>query len=60
MTPPLTCPDCSVQILDAADVVTGRRVHRLTVRDDGTVDVDRSETVTLRRCANCDIVVGVS
>ena len=60
MARPLACPECGVQILDADDRDTGRRVHRLTVRDDGRVDVDRRETVTLRRCADCDIVVGVS
>ena len=59
MGPAMTCPDCGAQVSDAAAIVAGRRVHRLSVRDDDVVAVDRSATVTLWHCGNCDLVVGV-
>jgi predicted RNA-binding Zn-ribbon protein involved in translation (DUF1610 family) len=55
----MTCPDCGAQITDGTDMVAGRRVHRLTVGDDA-VTIDRTGTVTLWRCGDCDIVLGVS
>ena len=55
----LTCPDCGAQVATAADLVEGRRVHRLSVCTDDTVAVDRSATVTLWHCGACDLVVGV-
>ena len=60
MADAMTCPDCGAQVLSAGDLLRGRRVHRLAVRNDGTVEVDRDETVTLWHCANCDLVIGVS
>ncbi|MDS0281202.1 hypothetical protein [Haloarcula onubensis] len=60
MVAAMTCPDCGADIADADDLVAGRRVHRLTVRDDGTVVVDLANTVTLWHCAHCDLAVGVS
>ncbi len=57
MRPAITCPDCGLQIHTGDDLVTGRRVHRLVVRDDA---VDRTGTAVLQRCAGCDRVVGVS
>ena len=56
----MTCPDCGAQITDGTDMVAGRRVHRLTVGDDDAVTIDRTGTVTLWRCGDCDIVLGVS
>ena len=55
----MTCPDCGAQVVDVDDLVAGRRVHRLRVSDT-RVALDRSDTVTLWHCANCDLVVGVS
>jgi len=54
----MTCPDCGLAIQDSGDLAVGRRVHRLTVGDDGTVALEG--TVLLWHCENCDIVVGVS
>jgi len=59
MAPVMTCPECGVQVEAADDLVLDRRVHRLTVDEDDVV-VDHSETVTLWRCASCDVVLGVS
>ena len=55
----MTCPDCGAQVRGGADLAAGRRVHRLSVRDDGAVDIYRRETVTLWHCGVCDLVVGV-
>jgi len=55
----MTCPDCGAQVVNADDLVVGRRVHRLRVSD-ARVALDRSNTVTLWHCANCDLVVGVT
>lgn len=55
----MTCPDCGAQVVNANDLVAGRRVHRLRVGD-GRVALDRANTVTLWHCANCDLVIGVS
>jgi len=55
----MNCPDCGAQVVDVDDLVAGRRVHRLRVSDT-RVALDRSDTVTLWHCANCDLVVGVS
>lgn len=60
MAPVLTCPDCALAVEAADDLVADRRVHRLSVDDDGSVVVERTETVTLWRCGGCDIVLGVS
>lgn len=56
----MTCPDCGAQVRDGGDLATGRRVHRLSVCDEGAVEIDRRETVTLWHCANCGLVIGVS
>ena len=55
----MTCPDCGAQVVDAADLMAGRRVHRVTVGDTG-VSLDHANTVILWHCANCDLVIGVS
>jgi len=55
----MTCPDCGAQVVDAADLLVGRRVHRLSVSD-ARVALDCANTVTPCHCANCDIVIGVS
>jgi len=60
MAAAMTCPDCGAQVLSAGDLLRGRRVHRLAVRDDGTVEVDRANTVTLWHCATCDLAIGVT
>ncbi|MBX0321785.1 hypothetical protein EGH21_01945 [Halomicroarcula sp. F13] len=60
MAPAMTCPDCGAQIEDADDLGAGRRVHRLTLDDTGSVTVVNDETVTLWHCENCDLVVGFS
>ena len=59
MASAITCPDCGTQIADAADLLVGRRVHRLRVSD-ARVTLDHANTVTLWHCANCDLVVGAS
>lgn len=56
----MTCPDCGREVEDGDDLIADRRVHRLSVADDGAVAVERTETVALWRCDNCDIVLGVS
>ncbi|WP_262175811.1 hypothetical protein [Haloarcula laminariae] len=53
----MTCPDCGLQLRVGDDLATGRRVHRLAVRDDG---IELTGTVVLRHCVGCDRVVGVS
>lgn len=55
----MTCPDCGAQVVDADDLVAGRRVHRFRVSD-ARITLDRATTVTLWHCANCALVIGVS